>query len=182
MLIKFDIDFGGVNFPLPFKRRDKVYVGFTAVFAGCGRAGAGSPCCDCQNPSLWLGLEWDGTTHDWVKDFVEKKYKTLLSVNPGIEFFYCVLGGEPLDQDERELEIVHNHVMSGCGRKIPTVLFTGYDSWQSSSYVRNFVDYVKLGEYLGNDYRKENLPSGLATENQRWEKVTKNADKHYKFL
>ena len=30
--------------------------------------------------------------------------------------------------------------------------------------------YVKLGPYLGNEYKKENLPSGLATVNQRWEK------------
>ena len=147
-----------------------MYVGFCSIFSGCRRAGAGNPCPDCQNPFLWLGLEWDGDIHGWIRDFVRRKYRNLVAVNPSIEFFYCVLGGEPLDQDERELEIVHNHVMNGCGRKIPTVLFTGYDSWQGSSYVRDFVDYVKLGPYLGNEYKKENLPSGLATVNQRWEK------------
>ena len=171
MLAKFDIDFGGINFPLPYKREDEVYVGFTAVFSGCKRAIRGNPCPECQNPSLWSGLDWDGNIHGWIRDFVRKKYRNLFAVNPSIKFFYCVLGGEPLDQDERELEIVHNHVMTGCGRKIPAVLFTGYDSWQGSSYVRDFVDYVKLGPYLGNEYKKENLPSGLATVNQRWERV-----------
>ncbi|MBR0076493.1 MAG: 4Fe-4S cluster-binding domain-containing protein [Synergistaceae bacterium] len=171
MLAKFNIDFGGVNYPLPFKKQNKIYVGFVAAFAGCKRALNGNPCPNCQNPSLWDGLEWDGDIHAWVRDFVRKKYINLSSFNPEINFFYCVLGGEPLDQNERELEIVHNHVMNGCGRNIPTVLFTGYDSWQHSEYVKNFVDFIKLGAYLGNDKRKNNLPSGLATVNQRWERI-----------
>lgn len=172
MLAKFTIDFGGVNFPLPYKKKDKVYVGFCSVFAGCRRAINGNPCPDCQNPSLWLGLDWDGNAHEWIRDFVKTKYENLMAVNPDIQFFYCILGGEPLDQDERELEIVHQHVVSGCGRKIPTVLYTGYDSYQNSEYVKKYVDFIKLGEYLGNSYRKKNLPSGLATVNQHWEKIS----------
>ena len=171
MLAKFTIDFGGINFPLPYKKEGKVYVGFMAVFSGCIKAMNGNSCPDCQNPSLWNGLEWNGCAHEWIQDFVREKYERLTAVNPDIQFFYCVLGGEPLDQDERELKIVHQHVMNGCGRKIPTVLFTGYETWEKSDYVRRFVDYIKLGPYLGNKYKKENLTSGLATVNQYWEKL-----------
>ena len=85
MLVKFEIDFGGVNFPLPYKKEEKVYVGFTAVFAGCKCAMNGNPCPDCQNPSLWSSLDWDGDIHGWLREFVRKKYKRLVAVNPSIE-------------------------------------------------------------------------------------------------
>ena len=171
MLAKFTIDFSGVNYPLPYKEEDKIYVGFVAVFSGCKRAMNGNPCPDCQNPSLWEGLKWNGDMHGWIKDFVYKKYTAFQAISPEAQFFYCILGGEPLDQNERELEIAHKHVMNGCGGKIPTVLYTGYDTWQGSQYVKKYVDYIKLGAYLGNVHRKQSLPSGLATTNQRWECV-----------
>lgn len=171
MLVKFTIDYGGVNFPLPYKIEHNVYVGFCSIFSGCKKAMSGNPCPDCQNPSLWEGLNWNGDMHGWIKEFVRKKYQRLVTINPDIEFFYCLLGGEPLDQDERELEIIHHHVMQGCGRDIPTVLFTGYDSCEESRYVKGYVNYIKLGSFLGNSYRKNNLPSGLATVNQRWQEI-----------
>lgn len=179
MLTKFSVDFGGVNFPLPYRENDRVYVGFTAVFSGCRRALSGNPCPDCQNPSFWGRLDWDGYTHDWIVDYARKKYERIIAINPDTRFFYCVLGGEPLDQDERELIIVHNNVMKGCGRKIPTVLYTGYDTFQASAYARNFADFVKVGAYLGDKHRKTGLSSGLATENQRW--MTNFSDELFAF-
>ena len=173
MLAKLDIDFGGLNFPLPYKKPDKLYVGFSAVFSGCKRAMAGNPCPDCQNPSLWQGLDWNGDRHEWIEPFVQKKYRLLQEINPEIEFFYCALGGEPLDQSLAELEAVRDAVMAGCGQRIPTVLFTGYSDVpvQMLGYVAERVNYLKTGTYLGDKYKHTGLSSGLATENQRWIKI-----------
>ena len=168
MLVKIDIDFGGVNFPAPYRKPNTLYIGFVSVFAGCKRALAGKPCPDCQNPSLWSGLAWNGDKHAWIADFVRKKCELLKGIDA--ELFYCILGGEPLDQDERELKIVHRHVIQGCGRKLPTVLYTGYSSIppQVAGYVKAEIQYLKIGEYLGDAQREEGLPSGLATRNQKW--------------
>ena len=173
------IDFGGVNFPFPYREPDKVYVGFTAVFSGCWRAMNGNPCPDCQNPSLWGNLDWNGDTYEWIEEYVRKKCALLTDV----ELFYCVLGGEPLDQDAKELETVHRRVMTACGRQIPTVLYTGYDEAPKpvAGYVEQYVDYLKTGAYLGDKYKVKGLSTGLATKNQKWARNT-NASRTLFFL
>ena len=88
-------------------------------------------------------------------------------------YFYTVLGGEPLDQSLEELTDVHNLVEIGMGNRPPTVLFSGYPNLsmvdkQVQDYVERRVNYLKLGPYLGNDFKRGGLESGLATENQEW--------------
>ena len=170
MFSRITIDYGGINFPLPF-REDKLYVGFVAVFSGCKRAIQGNPCPDCQNPSLW-SFENGGDINN-VESYIRKRFRNIFRIAPEIEFFYCVLGGEPLDQDVRELELIHDLVEQGCGCKLTSVLFTGYDEipCKYEDYISRRINFVKLGPYLGNDKRENNLPSGLATRNQQWKVI-----------
>lgn len=189
MFVKITVDFGGVNFPAPYKDPDKLYIGFVSVFSGCRRALRGNPCPDCQNPSLWAGVPIQKTLN-WgdeyipasdvvlIESFVRKKYENFKNITAPVEFFYCVLGGEPLDQHPMALEIVHNQVVRGCNHQLPTVLFTGYPSYQDPAidpmvldYVKERVDYIKVGPYLGNQYKEDNLETGLATRNQQWIKI-----------
>lgn len=189
MFAKITLDFGGVNYPAPYKDPNKLYIGFVSVFSGCRRALRGNPCPDCQNPSLWAGVPITSNTKGGLEDitstnltlitsFVQKKFENFKSINTPVEFFYCVLGGEPLDQYSASLSAVHNAVMRGCNKQLTTVLFTGYPSYKDPSiepgvidYVKECVDYIKVGPYLGNSFRKDNLETGLATENQQWIKL-----------
>ncbi len=166
MFSRITIDYGGINFPLPFRDPEKVYVGFVAIFSGCKRAIQGNPCPDCQNPSLWDFGNCGNVGR--IESFVRKRYMNISRIAP--EFFYCVLGGEPLDQSVEELRLVHDFVERGCGQKLPSVLFTGYYKIPHGyeNYIRKRIDYVKIGPYLGNSKREDNLPSGLATRNQEW--------------
>lgn len=191
MFAKLTLDFGGVNFPLPYKEPDKLYIGFVSVFSGCRRALRGNPCPDCQNPSLWNGVPIQRTADvgsqyvpatklSEIESFVKKKTELFKGINTPVEFFYCVLGGEPLDQHYMALEVVQNMVIRGTNKQLPTVLFTGYSDYQSPEidpnviqYIKDRVDYIKVGPYLGNDFKKDNLETGLATENQRWIKLSK---------
>ena len=191
MFAKLTIDFGGVNFPLPYREPDKLYIGFVSVFSGCRRALRGNPCPDCQNPSLWSGVAIQKTLN-WgdayvpaeklseIESFVQKKTQLFSSINTPVEFFYCVLGGEPLDQHHMALEVVHQMVIRGSNKQLPSVLFTGYNDWHDPEidpnviqYIEDKIDYIKTGPYLGNAFKKENLETGLATENQRWQKLAK---------
>lgn len=182
MFYDITLDFGGVNFPKPYKRPDTTYIGFVSVFSGCSRAMMGSPCPDCQNPSLW---SWDCKSRfesmNDVTSFVHKKASLFNMITAGkeVQYFYAVLGGEPLDQDAVALSVVHQAVRFGISCDIPTVLFTGYPSLNDirihpnvRRYVTDNIDYLKVGSYLGDAYKVEDLESGLATSNQYWVRIS----------
>lgn len=189
MFAKITVDFGGVNYPAPYKDPNKLYIGFVAVFSGCRRALRGNPCPDCQNPSLWSGVPIQKTLN-WgdeyipspavtlIESFVRNKYRNFRDISTPVEFFYCVLGGEPLDQHPMALELVHTQVERGCACRLPTVLFTGYSDYKDPAissgvqeYIEKRVDYIKVGPYLGNQYKRDDLQTGLATANQQWIKL-----------
>lgn len=179
MFCNLTIDFGGVNFPTPHKMDGVQYVGFVAVFSGCARAARGNPCPDCQNPSLWDFNAPRRYTIDDMEDFVRAKKKNFDAVFDPIKtkYFLALLGGEPLDQDISELYAVWACMSNVFSGGFSTVCFTGYPSVESippktASFVLWAVDYLKLGPYLGNEYKKENLSTGLATDNQFWVKIS----------
>ena len=178
MFYDLTVDYGGVNFPKPSRSQDTTYIGFVSVFTGCNRAISGNPCPDCQNPSLWgLDCKPRFTSMDSVTAFIRKKVDLFNKINVGkkVQYFYAVLGGEPLDQDAVALSIVHQAVRSALPGQVPSVLFTGYQSLNDGRidenvkrYVLEKINYLKLGPYLGDDCKVENLDSGLATPNQYW--------------
>ena len=175
MFCNLTVDFGGVNFPAPFKDPEVMYIGFVSVFSGCNRAVMGHPCPDCQNPSLWKHKVKTKFGLGDIVPFVKKKMDLFRSIQKGKRtmYFYTILGGEPLDQSLEELTDVHNLVEIGMGSRPPTVLFSGYPHLsrvdkQVQDYVERRVNYLKLGPYLGNDFKRDDLESGLATENQEW--------------
>lgn len=178
MFYDLTVDYGGVNFPKPYKQQDTLYIGFIAVFAGCNRAINGNPCPDCQNSSLWNPR--CKSRFDSIKDiatFVRKKTSIFDSISSGkpVKYFYAVLGGEPLDQDADDLRTIHRSVREGLNRSFQSVLFTGYSSLNqvginedAKRYVLDQINYIKVGSYLGDSYKVDNLESGLATANQYW--------------
>ena len=189
MLYDVNIDFGGVNFPKPYYQKGKVYIGFVSVFSGCNKAMAGRPCPQCQNRSLWFhdlhGAQKIHNTQE-AYQFVRKKMNVFAGLydNKDIQYYYVILGGEPVDQKVSDLEDVEFQVRKAIKdansivdlNSIPTVMFCGYDNLKKVSldmrnYIINSVTYLKIGRYLGDKHRKTNLDSGLATENQRWIKV-----------
>lgn len=190
MLYDVNIDFGTVNFPKPYQDRNTVYIGFTSIFSGCNRALSGKACPNCQNSFLWFH---DMTAHGKItsaKDayiFTKRKMDkfTGLYSDRKIQYYYTILGGEPLDQPVSHLEEVQQSIYNAIKdsnpmidtiNDVPTVMFSGYDNLRKVSskmknYIINNVTYLKIGRYLGNRHKKDNLPSGLATENQKWIKV-----------
>lgn len=189
MLYDVNIDFGAVNFPKPYYKKGKAYIGFVSVFSGCNRAMNGKPCPQCQNRSLWFhdlhGAAKISNT-DEAYAFVKKKMNIFAGLydNRDIQYYYTILGGEPLDQRVSELQEVEFSVRKAIKdtntiidlNTIPTIMFSGYDNLKKVSsdmknYIINNVTYLKIGRYLGNKHRKEDLDSGLATANQRWIKV-----------
>lgn len=181
MFVKIELDYGGVNFPLPYKEQGGFYVGFISVFSGCRRAIEGNPCPGCQNPSLWNFTDLPMGDTDFLKKYVSGRVERLRHVASDTQFFYCVIGGEPLDQAVGDLYSVHDVVMEGIGEDVPTILYSGYENLADVdknvlSYVRNKIMYLKLGAFLGLPYRKQGLKSGLATENQRWIRVAEELE------
>ena len=175
MFCNVTIDFGGVNFPTPHKEDGIQYVGFVAVFSGCSRAAHGNPCPDCQNPSLWDFNSVQRYSVADLKEFLQRKKKNFESVfsAPRTRYVLALLGGEPLDQSSDELDSVWYQMVRVFGHGFQTVCFTGYPSLDaipraSVPFVRDTVDYLKLGPYLGNQHKRTGLSSGLATENQYW--------------
>lgn len=175
MFCNLTVDFGGVNFPTPFKDPNVMYIGFVSVFSGCNRAIHGHPCPDCQNPSLW---DYKVPTKFHMNDivpFVKKKMSLFRSVQKGkkTRYFYTILGGEPLDQELDELAEVQYLVELGMESSPVSIMFSGYPSLHMVSdemvdFLHRRVNYLKLGPYLGNKFKKEGLATGLATENQEW--------------
>lgn len=184
MFYNISVDFGGINYPAPYIEDDKIYIGFVSIFSGCNRALCGKPCPNCQNPSLWYH-KVDPSLHPMnlvrLDSFMRNKITRFTSLydNKRVQYYYTILGGEPIDQDPNELLKVQNTIIQSFpeNMNVPTILFSGYNDLKNISktmknYIKNNITYLKLGQYLGDKYKKNNLSSGLATENQRWYKVS----------
>lgn len=170
MFYDMSIDLG-LNYPKPFKKANKSYVGILSVFSGCLRACAGMPCKDCQSPHLWQNLS-PVLSLDEVDTFLKHKANVFSCLENTI-FYHVIIGGEPLDQTVSELDNIHMRVKKYLPNNSPLVLFSGYDTISDvdpavGAWVKNNVTYLKLGHFTGNDTKVSDLPSGLATANQLW--------------
>ena len=121
----------------------------------------------CHNISLW---EFNQGT-DWVcwQDKITNKIKEF---NDVIDYVF-VTGGEPLDQDERELVDLFIFLKK---QNKPIVLFTSYSFKKISDKVKIFVDYIKCEPYLTDRQKKDVGICVLASDNQILYKKEPNGD------
>lgn len=58
----------------------------------------------------------------------------------------CILGGEPLDQDEDELVVLFEHLKKFFPNK-PLWLYTHFELEDVSPNIIRYLDYIKTGKY-----------------------------------
>lgn len=134
-------------------------------------AGCNPPHCHgCHNEALWnfnAGLPWDY----WINGLIEN-YRFMGDLVQGI----WVLGGEPLDQPQRELVELLTELHKHFDK--PVWLFTRYHIPQIPCDILRLCDYVKTGRY------KIDMGSGveeygvlMATANQHVTKIQRECYK-----
>jgi organic radical activating enzyme len=125
--------------------------------AGC----AGPHCTSCHNPGSWdfnQGTLWDDAYQDALGAKID-------GAGPLIKRIF-ILGGEPLDQNHKELEslLIFCHFFQK-----EVWLFTGKSDILDVPFdVRVLCDYIKLGPYLPEDKVEDYQVHGitLASGNQ----------------
>lgn len=128
-------------------------------------SGCNSPhCSGCHNPALWDF----GIGH--AVSFVIPKIKRFSST-PMVNWLW-VLGGEPLDQDHKELAKFLTRIRE-VGK--PIVLFTRYELDEVPDHILGKIDYVKTGRFVEGRPSVEYHGITLASDNQ---KVTKIINRH----
>lgn len=126
-------------------------------FSGCAM---GSHCPGCHNSEAWdfsVGTPW----LDWAS-----KIQYNLREFDGMIKRVFFLGGEPLDQDARELR---NFLDEIDWYEKELWLFTRYDLGQVPEDLMERFDYIKTGPYLESLATTDNISYGvrLATSNQK---------------
>lgn len=161
-LVKYEIDFGHDSFD------DMLCL--KLIYSGCRKALDGKACEDCHNRDLWpfdIGIDGREIRRQMLIDI--REWVAMESEIDGI----VLIGGEPVDQDPDEVLEDIRQARKWLGRKVPVILYSGYDSPAEFSSggkrILESVDYVKFGRYL------KDLPqapgSKLASANQRMYRV-----------
>lgn len=133
------------------KRALEIYI------AGC----KGPHCIGCHNPESWdfkLGKPCDEVFFSSIRRKMELFDPIIHKV--------MIFGGEPLDQDLRELEELLMYLLEF---KKEVWLFTRYGIDQVPIKFMGMIDYVKCGRYLPDFATEDNIQYGvkLATSNQK---------------
>lgn len=131
---------------------------FEIYLSGC----KGNPHCKgCHNP-----LSWDFNNGELYDDNykikIEKKIKEFKFLIDNI----MVFGGEPLDQNHKELEKLLEDLYE---YNIPIWIFTRYEINEIPDFVIKYCDYIKCGRYIPELSCDNNIQYGvkLATSNQK---------------
>ena len=134
--------------------------------SGC----AGNPHCEgCHTPWTWdfqIGKNW--------KEMKDRIRKTISSYS-GLIDKVRIFGGEPLDQDMKEMESMLEFIHS-INSSLPIWIFTRYELEEAlakASFLETYVMFIKTGPYKPALGVKKNLQYGvnLATSNQKiWKK------------
>lgn len=124
--------------------------------AGCK---ANPHCKNCHNPELWdfdYGKEYTSEIRETIID----KIKSFDNIIDGI----WILGGEPLDQDIKELE----HLIDDFrGLKKKLWLYTRFELDELPEDIKKRVDFIKTGRYVPEE-KSDHVEYGvvLASANQ----------------
>ena len=125
-------------------------------------AGCKSPHCPgCCNPETW---EFD--QGEACNEILLKKLLTKIRTFDSLFAHVMIMGGEPLDQDEEELEQLLRQ-LSQAGKSI--WLFTRYNLDRVPASIKQHCDYIKCGRYEHTQRTEHNVQYGirLASANQR---------------
>lgn len=131
---------------------------FEIYVAGCN----GNPHCKgCHNPESWDFNNGEPMSNHFIYN-CSKKIKEFNSLIDNIMIF----GGEPLDQDYKELE----NLLMWCYTQNKKIwLFTRYSLNEVPQFVKDWCSYIKCGEYIQELTVYDNIQYGikLATSNQK---------------
>lgn len=110
-------------------------------------------CKNCHNPQLWnfnQGKKFD--------------YSTLCYIRERSDLFECIsfLGGEPLDGDLEEFEVLIKFLRQIFDDK-EFWLFSRYELTDIPKFCKDCFDYIKVGRYL-EEFKQEGFP---ASSNQK---------------
>lgn len=132
---------------------------FTIWFSGCDMR-----CKNCQNPALWDRNKGHIYTAESVADIV---CTTCNELNIGS---VVLLGGEPLQQDIRELLFVCQRFYEA---NLKIWLYTGYEFNEIPMELLPYLNVVKCGRYI-EELKQEGFP---ASSNQKVYKRIMHSDK-----
>jgi anaerobic ribonucleoside-triphosphate reductase activating protein len=128
-------------------------------------AGCKCPHCPgCHNPESWGFLQGK----DYTEDFFDSKIKKKILDNNTLIKRVMVFGGEPLDQDLKDLERMLKDIKS-IGMEL--WLFTGHSFDTVPDFVKKYCDVIKCGKYiekLKTDNGDTYCGVKLATSNQKF--------------
>ncbi len=118
-------------------------------------------CLGCHNPELWDFAQ--GRPYEVMRRRLLERVASLPTFLDRI----WILGGEPLDQDPQELEVLLADI-NGCRDVRSLWLFTRYEN--VPEWIWRYVEYVKIGAYeqnktAGGPFISRGIP--LASSNQR---------------
>jgi anaerobic ribonucleoside-triphosphate reductase activating protein len=135
--------------------------GLDIYVSGCN----GPHCTGCHNPETWsfnFGYKYDDT----IRNKITTK---IYDFNDMIDNIF-IFGGEPLDQNHDELNVLLLDVKQF---NKTLWLFTRYDFKLVPTFVKELCDYVKCGRYIEGLKTDDNIQYGikLATSNQMIYKV-----------
>jgi len=134
------------------------YNSLDIYLAGC-RGKNGIHCKNCHNPESWCFDQ--GMNYELYLNKIKEKNSDFDSLIKNIMIF----GGEPLDQDYKELEIFLNSIKE-IDKDI--WLFTRKPINEVPNFVKEICSYIKCGAYI-EELKEENVQYGitLATSNQK---------------
>lgn len=143
------------------------YKSFEIVLSGC-KGKDGIHCKECHSPETWSfekGTDWNTLIDNITSKIIRNK---------GMINWVWIYGGEPNDNDLKELEAMLRYIKSKT--ELPIVLFTRYSIEEVPSFELELCDYIKCGEYNPQLVVENNLQYGikLATSNQKIYKKGKN--------
>lgn len=138
------------------------YKSFDIYISGCN----GNPhCLGCHNPETWSFDQGDQIDEKYMEK-IKIKINDFNSIIENIMIF----GGEPLDQNIEELEILLKF-LNKYSKSI--WIFTRYDLNEVPENIKKLCDYIKTGRYIKELSCEENIYYGinLSTSNQKIYKV-----------
>ena len=130
---------------------------FTIWFSGCTIR-----CNECHNKQLWDKSSGNEMAVDNVVDIIVRECHKLNTDT------VVLLGGEPLDQELRDLyqlcADIHLH-------DIRIWLYTGYNYDEIPVVIKECVDVIKCGRYI-DELKCDGFPS--STNQELWERIDGN--------
>jgi anaerobic ribonucleoside-triphosphate reductase activating protein len=125
-------------------------------FSGCNPP----HCRNCHNSCLW--------DFSVGSDYKIELDKIINNLNTSITKWAFIAGGEPLDQNNHELEDFLKTIKTNC-KNIDIWLWTRFQEEDIPENIKQYLSYAKVGEYIcdSESYEEPLFGITLASTNQR---------------